>query len=288
VALKTALRDYRSIVANGGWPTIPDGPTLARDSTGARIKALRERLALTGDLPGPLSRSNAAPREFNERVETAVISFQKRHGLPADGLVDSETLAALNVPAEERVHQLIVNLERYRWMPESLGSRHILVNIAAAELQVVEDGTEKISMRVVTGRSFRQTPFFSGDISYLVLNPFWHVPHSIATEDKLPKIKRNPSYLQQQNMKVFRGWGANETPVDPSTINWSRLSAENFPYRLRQDPGPYNALGRIKFMFPNRHSVYLHDTPRRGDLDQADRTFSSGCIRGEHPIDLAE
>jgi murein L,D-transpeptidase YcbB/YkuD len=142
-------------------------------------------------------------------------------------------------------------------------------------------------MRVVTGQAYRQTPVFSDQISYLVLNPYWHVPHSIAVKDKLPDFQRDPSLVSRLGYEVFRGWGADATPIDPSTIDWSALSASTFPYRLRQRPGPQNALGQIKFMFPNAHSVYLHDTPSRYLFDRATRSFSSGCIRVEHPLDLA-
>jgi murein L,D-transpeptidase YcbB/YkuD len=181
-----------------------------------------------------------------------------------------------------------VNLERLRWLPDNLGRRHVLVNIAAAELQLVENGEETLSMRVVTGRPYRQTPVFSGEISYLVFNPYWHVPHSIATRDQLPEIQKDRSYLDRLQLKVFQGWGTNAQPIDPSTIDWASLSQNRFPYRIRQEPGPHNALGRVKFMFPNPHSVYLHDTPSRGLFAKAERTFSSGCIRLERPIELAE
>jgi len=150
-------------------------------------------------------------------------------------------------------------------------------------------------MRVVVGRPYRQTPVFSDQISYLVFSPFWNVPHSLATRDKLPEFQRDPSAVSRQGFQVFRGWSAQAQPIPPSTIDWSSLSASNFPYRLRnfpyrlrQNPGPGNALGQVKFMFPNAHNVYLHDTPTRSTFGQAERGFSSGCIRLEHPMELAE
>lgn len=287
-ALMSALRRYRSIASEGGWPTLPDGPKLEVGSTGDRVTRLRNRLAATDRISPPDSTAATSEDEFDAALETAVVEFQKRHGLEADGIVGPATRAALNVPVQRRVEQLLVNLERWRWLPEDLGSRHILVNIAAAELQVVENGEETLSMRVVTGRPYRQTPVFSGEISYLVFNPYWHVPHSIATRDQLPEIKKDRGYLDRMRLKVFQGWGANAQPVDPSTVDWTTLSQSNFPYRIRQEPGPHNALGRIKFMFPNPHSVYLHDTPTRGLFARAQRNFSSGCIRLERPIELAE
>ena len=283
--LKTALQRYRRLAASGGWPAVPDGESLKRGAHGPRVDSLRRRLARTDDLPAVRS---AALDSFGVALETAVVTFQERHGLEADGVVGPATRAALNVSADARAEQVAVNLERWRWLPQSLGRRHVLVNIAAFRLRVVEEGEDVLRMRAIIGRPYRQTPVFSGAISYLVLNPYWHVPHSIATKDKLPEIKKDPDYLARQQFEVLRGWGADAQPIDPSTIDWSRLSASNFPYRLRQRPGPLNALGQVKFMFPNRHSVYLHDTPTRGLFARAERSFSSGCVRVEKPIELAE
>lgn len=283
--LVRALDRYRHITALGGWPTVPEGPTLRKGEEGERITLLRERLQVTGDLP---TDQTEPVDTFDTALHEAVVRFQERHGLNPDGAVGPATRAALNVSAEDRVRQLVVNLERWRWLPQDLGHRHVLVNIAGFRLQVVENGEDVMQMRVITGRPYRQTPVFSGEISYLVFNPYWHVPHSIATEDKLPEIKNDPGYLARQGFEVFQGWGADARPIDPSTIDWSRLSQKNFPYRLRQKPGPLNALGRVKFMFPNPHSVYLHDTPTRGLFARADRSFSSGCIRVERPMELAE
>ena len=283
--LKTALQRYRRLAARGGWPAVPDGESLKLGAHGPRVDSLRRRLAKADDLTAERS---AAPDSFGVALETAVVTFQERHGLEADGVVGPATRAALNVSADARAEQVAVNLERWRWLPQSLGRRHVLVNIAAFRLRVVEEGEDVLRMRAIIGRPYRQTPVFSGAISYLVLNPYWHVPHSIATKDKLPEIKKDPDYLARQQFEVLRGWGADAQPIDPSTIDWSRLSASNFPYRLRQQPGPLNALGQVKFMFPNRHSVYLHDTPTRGLFARAERSFSSGCVRVEKPIELAE
>ncbi len=283
-ALVGALQRYRTYAADGGWPPVPDGPTLKQGASDDRVVRLRERLAVTDDRIS----ADSSSTEFDAALHEAVLRFQERHGLDTDGVVGPATRKALNVSARERVQQLLVNLERWRWLPGTLGPRHVLVNIAAAELQLVENGEETLTMRVVTGRPYRQTPVFSDEISYLVFNPYWHVPHSIATRDQLPEIQKDRSYLDRLQLKVFQGWGTNAQPVDPSAIDWARLSQNHFPYRIRQEPGPHNALGRVKFMFPNRHNVYLHDTPSRGLFAKAERTFSSGCIRLERPIELAE
>jgi len=224
---------------------------------------------------------------FSPDLEAAVKRFQARHGLDEDGIVGAATMRALNVSAAARVRQIRLNMERWRWLPQDLGARHLIVNIAGFALRLVDHEQEIMRMRVVAGQPYRQTPVFSDTISYLVLNPYWHVPHRIAVEDKLPLIKQNPDYLAQQHMTLLRGWGADAQVIDPATVDWSAVTADNFPYRLRQDPGPQNALGRVKFMFPNRHNVYLHDTPSRSLFTRAERSFSSGCIRLERPLALA-
>ena len=284
-ALRRALARYRTLDANGGWPTLPEGPKLEVGTQDEQVPLLRRRLRITGDLSAP------APADDSLTVDSTlargVQRFQERHGLAVDGVVGPATRAALNVPADERVQQIKTNLERWRWLPADLGALHVRVNIAGYELHVVENGTDVLRMRVVTGQAYRQTPVFSDQISYLVLNPYWHVPHSIAVKDKLPDFRRDPSLVSRLGYEVLRGWGADAARVDPSTIDWSALSASTFPYRLRQRPGSQNALGQVKFMFPNAHSVYLHDTPSRYLFDRADRSFSSGCIRVEHPLDLA-
>ncbi len=285
--LRAALGRYRDVAARGGWPTIPDGDRLERGIQSPRVRDVRTRLALTGDLV-EADTDGADLDLFDEAVAHAVMAFQRRHGLAEDGMVGPETLAAMNVPVAERLHQLEINLERWRWLPQDLGRRHVLVNIAAFEMEVVEADTAVLRMRVMVGRPYRRTPVFSGNMTYLVLAPFWHVPRNLAVEDKLPLIKRNPAYLTEQHIRVFEGWGIDAREVDPASVTWSTITAKTFPYRLRQDPGPNNALGRVKFMFPNARNVYLHDTPARELFDKPDRAFSSGCIRLERPLELAE
>ena len=284
--LREALRRYRTIADQGGWPTIPDGPPLKEGMRDERVPLLREHLRITGDLTGT---TTAADRtQFDDPLRQAVGRFQERHGLRADGVVGPSTRAAMNVPVETRLRQITVNLERMRWLPPDLGTPRVVVNIADSWLRVVEeDGTVPLQMRVVVGTPYRKTPVFSDRISYLVFNPYWHVPRRIAVEDKLPLFQRNPALFERLGYEAFRGWGADAVRVDPSTIDWDALSADDFPYRLRQKPGPANALGRIKFMFPNPHDIYLHDTPTRWHFDRSRRDFSSGCIRVEHPTELA-
>jgi murein L,D-transpeptidase YcbB/YkuD len=281
-ALIRRLAELRGLRDAGGWPVIEPGPTLRESDTGPRVAALAARLVASGELDmhdGDV---------FDAPLADAVRRYQTRHGLTADAVVGQATLASLNAPIQARIDRLIVNLERWRWLPETLGERYIIVNIAGFKLDLVEDGEAALSMRVVVGTPFRRTPVFSERISYLVLNPSWHVPHRIAITDKLPLIKANPDYLAQQNYALLQGWGADERVIDPATVDWPAVTRNDFPYRLRQAPGPFNALGRVKFMFPNKFSVYLHDTPARELFGRDARAFSSGCIRLERPLDLAE
>ena len=284
-ALQKTLASYRDIAARGGWPVIPDGPKLQRGDHGPRVAALKNRLLLTSDLD---QASAAVDDVFDPALVRGLQRFQERHGLDADGAVGTSTLTALNVPAEARVRQIELNMERWRWLPQTLGERSILVNIANFALDVVEHGRSVLAMRVVVGKPARRTPFFSADMTYLVLNPHWHVPPTIAIEDKLPLIRRDPGYVSRQHFKLFRHGEGGVTRVDPMSVDWSSVSARNFPYQLRQDPGPRNALGRVKFMLPNPYHVYLHDTPARELFAKTERAFSSGCIRLENPMELAE
>ncbi|RNC67797.1 MAG: peptidoglycan-binding protein [Desulfuromonadales bacterium] len=278
--LRDALRHYRQIRARGGWLPVPDGPTLRRGDAEARVAALRARLAVTGELnPG-----FAEGEEFDEEVEQAVIRFQQRHGLAADGIVGPKTLATLNVTAEEREKQILVNLDRMRWLPAELGRRYIMVNVANFGLDVVEEGQPVLTMRAIVGRTYRQTPSFTAKLNHLIFSPYWHIPHSIAVKDLLPKIQKDRRFLAKQKIRVFQG----SSQIDPAGVNWRSLSETNFPYRLRQDPGPLNSLGHVKFMLPNRFNVYIHDTPSRELFDKAVRDFSSGCIRIDKPVELAE
>lgn len=283
--LVRALADYRQLEQNGGWDSIPAGPGMKPGSQGERVLFLRRRLERTGDLrTSPLGDSSA----YDASLEVAVIAFQRRHGLKADGIVGPVTLATLNVPVEERIIQIITNLERWRWLPQNLGQRHLLVNIANFELDAIKEDSTIVSMRVIVGKSYRRTPVFSDRITYMVLNPSWNVPHLIAVQDILPLARVNPNYLAENDFELITGWGTDMTIVDPISVDWTDVSDKRFNYRLRQKSGSKNALGSIKFMFPNQFDVYLHDTPARGLFAREKRDFSSGCIRVEDPMAVAE
>ena len=283
--LRDTLAIYRKFAETGGWPAVPSGDKLRQGDRSVRIPLLRQRLVAEEFLTDVGTDTQTF---FDIELERALKKFQVQNGLEADGILGDQTLQALNVSADQRVRQIVVNMERWRWLPQELGDRYILVNIAAFNLDVVEQETPVLNMRVVAGKAYRKTPVFSDMITYLVINPYWGVPDTIAKKDILPKIKKNPNFLIDQKIRIFEGWGADTREIDPGTIDWNSVAAANFPYRFKQDPGPQNALGRIKFMFPNQFDVYLHDTPSKELFTKARRDFSSGCIRIEKPVEMAE
>jgi len=282
--LRDALAIYRKF-AETGWPTVPSGSKLQRDDRSDRVPLLRQRLAAEGLL---VNSAVDDPALFDSDLAQALKQFQAQNGLESDGILGPQTLQALNISAAQRARQIMVNMERWRWLPRNLGNPHILVNIAGFTLNVVEREATVLNMRVVVGKTYRKTPVFSDRITYLVINPYWGVPDSIARKDILPRVKKEPNYLISQKIRVFEGSGGNAREVESRTIDWRSISAGNLPYQFKQDPGSQNALGRIKFMFPNQFNVYLHDTPSKELFGKSRRDFSSGCIRVEKPIELAE
>jgi len=278
--LREVLQRYRKVEQEGGWPTVSGA--LGPGAQGAQVRNLRARLQASGDLTEGDAGKNPV---YDKAVADAVRRFQKRHGLAETGSVNAATAAALNVPVAKRIRQVELNMERWRWLPDDFGSRYILVNIPSFKMNVVENGKRVMESKVVVGRLERQTPTFTANMAYLVLSPKWYVPRSIAVKDKLPQLKRNPYALARQNIRIYNSAGQQ---LNPGAINWKAVGAGNFNYQLRQDAGPRNALGGIKFMFPNPYNVYLHDTPTRGLFSQNQRTFSSGCIRISNPVELAE
>lgn len=280
-ALKENLWRLRRISAHGGWPRLPQGRSLRRGDSGERVQRLNRRLRVGGDL------SLDAGETFTAMTRAGVIRFQHRHGLAANGVVGSRTLAALNVPVEDRIRQIELNMERWRWMPETLGSRHLQVNIAEFRLRAVEAGKAVLDMPVIVGKVQRQTPVFSDKMSYLEFAPYWKVPPTVLREDLLPRVKSDPSYLDAGHYEMV-GWQGD--PLEQEVledIGWDELELDHFPGLLRQKPGPWNPLGRIKFMFPNPFAIYMHDTPARELFDNRVRLHSSGCLRVKRPLDLA-
>jgi murein L,D-transpeptidase YcbB/YkuD len=218
-------------------------------------------------------------------LEAAVKQFQQQHALTPDGVLGPATLAAMNVPVQARIDQIKTNLERARWVLHSLPEDVVITDIAGFEVSYRRGGKVVWSTRAQVGKPYRKTPVFRDRIRYLEVNPTWTVPPTILRNDILPKLAADPDYLRKKDMQVLTHDGK---PVDPATVDWSQYPQKRFPYLLRQNPGPGNALGRIKFMFPNKHAVYLHDTPSRSLFERDQRAFSSGCIRIQHPFEFAE
>lgn len=281
--LRDALAEYRRSGPLDYWFAIPDGPTLRPGDHDERVMALRERLG--ENYPELLL--SADPARFGPELTTAVTAFQARHGLAADGVVGPDTLAALNVPLQARIAQVRLNMERWRWLPRDLEPSRILVNLAAFELTLVQPGQPPRRMRTINGRPDRSSPVLQDRITGLVLNPDWTVPRRLAVEDLLPQLKRDPLALQDKQIAVLRRDNGELVAVDPAAVDWRSLHGNNFPYILRQAPGPHNALGRLKFEMPNRQAIYLHDTPAKGLFHKSRRAFSSGCIRVDKPLQLA-
>jgi L,D-transpeptidase YcbB len=312
------LREYRQIALEGGWPQLPEGPVLKPGMVDARLPILRQRLMVTKDLPAtPAAAGGTAkavpqvtiptfPAEsvpatdpaltpvvvtdpalvYDAALAAGVRNFQERHGLTADGVVGPGTRAALNVPVETRIDQIRINLERARWTLHEAKGEFVLVNVAGFDVSYFRDDEPIWSSRVVVGRDSRETPIFRSMITYVVFNPTWTIPPGILVKDKLPELRRNPGALQRMNIRVLDNSGRE---VDPYSINWNRYGPGRLPpFQFRQDPGPDNALGLVKIMFPNPHLVYLHDSPAKSLYERDDRAFSSGCIRVQKPFELAE
>ncbi|MEO7104667.1 MAG: L,D-transpeptidase family protein [Gemmatimonadaceae bacterium] len=284
--LRQALAQYRGIVAKGGWPQLPNGTTLRVGDSGTAVPILRQRLAAEGLITGSVISTD---EHYDSVLAGRVAAFQALHGLATDSTVGPGTLRSLNIPATRRVDEIAANMERYRWLPHDLGGRYIVVNIPAFHLSAFDNGRAVLRMKVVVGATYggRATPIFSDSVSYVDFGPYWNVPSSITRAEILPKVRNDRSYLARNNYEIVTG--GNPVRVVPlSSLSQSALAGQNFRYRIRQRPGPRNALGRVKFIFPNNYNVYLHDTPQGQLFGERVRAFSHGCIRVEQPGLLAQ
>jgi len=289
--MKQALKAYREIAAKGGWIKLPGGETLKPGMVSERVPALRTLMFQLGDLKNTDLAQDQDPKLYDPNLVAGVKRFQLRHGIDQDGVIGPNTLAEMQVTAPMRVRQIELNMERRRWMQDKYGKFYIFVNLADQFLKVVRrvDNREKTlhTSPLVVGKPYHQTPVFSKAMTYMVMNPYWNVPNSIATKELLPDLRRDPGKLASQNIRIFRGWGKDAAEIDAQSIDWTQVSAAGFPFRMRQDAGNRNALGRIKFMFPNKFSVYIHDTPSKSLFSRTRRFFSHGCMRVQNPRDLA-
>lgn len=277
-----AMANYRRLAAQMNLQPVPSTGSLRRGDQSARVAGLRRRLTMFGDL-APLPVVPDEESQFDETTEAAVKRFQRRHGLLADGIAGRKTLAELNASFRRRALQIEINLERWRWLRQDLGSHYVMTNIADQRLTLVKDNKAVFASKLVVGKTYHATPVFTDRMTYLVLNPYWNVPRSIAVSELLPKLKRDPRSVGRRGIRAISG----RQVIHPAKVNWSRYNASHFPLRLRQNPGPNNALGRIKFMFPNQYNIYIHDTPAKHLFSRNRRAFSHGCMRVQDPAAFA-
>ncbi len=282
--LQKALAEYRSIHNQGGWPVIPEGKTIHPGDIDLRIALIKQLLVATGDMP----LSSETGNTFDDLIVNGVKHFQSRHGLKADGIVGKGTLAAMNVSVETRIQQIKLNLERWRWHDQELGNQYVLVNIAGFDLKAVENDNVVLEMAIIVGKLHHESPIFSDKIRYAEFNPFWNLTPHIARTETLRHLRADPDYLAKKHIRVFSSWQKNAVELDPSKIDWHKTSPKQMNhYKFRQDPGKWNALGTMKFVFPNKYAVYLHDTPNHELFKTSRRAYSHGCIRLSDPEALA-
>jgi len=283
--LRAALPTYRRIAHDRAWLEVPEGRPLMQGNREVRVPILRARLAAE---PGiSLDVDGAPSRYFDLELDRAVRAFQQRHGLDPDGVAGGATIAALNVSADDRIRQMMLNMDRLRRKLADPSPRSVEVNVAAAELLGLERGRQVLQMRVVVGEPQRPTPLLDSEITHFVINPYWNVPRAIALETLIPAARDDPYYLGERGFRVVMVDREQSRDVDPDEVDWDLIDPRSPNVRLRQEPGPQNALGRMKFAFPNRYAVYLHDTPTRSAFERAARSRSHGCVRVERPIELA-
>ncbi len=305
-----ALKKLKDLQKRGGWKKLPHFKRLKLGDTGQIIIKLRERLIASGDLEKKLCDADAdignlfekeeendnskldikiqPDATFDKCLEDAVKNFQLRHGLEADGVVGKSTRKVLNIPIEDKIDKILLNIDRVKWLPRDEDNRYIIVNIPEYMLHYIENGKEIDKIPVIVGKKRHNTPIFKGDISYIVLNPYWKVPAGIVRKEIIPHMIRDPRYLKKEGLEIHLNWYERSRKINPYNIYWEDYYHTNlkFPYRIMQAPGPKNALGKIKFKFPNRFNVYLHDTPVKRLFKKTKRAFSHGCVRVSEPIKL--
>lgn len=285
-----AINDLEKVVQSGDYVKLPEFKSLRIGDQSEIVKILRQRLIQSNDLSKTCDKEiNSCEEIFDEDLKNAVISFQKTHGLFADGIVGLQTQRFLNTSAKDKIKQIRLNLERMRWLPRDFGEKYILINIPDYRLKMIENNEIKLNMAVVVGETKHPTPIFSDNMSYIVLNPNWNIPESIAKKEILPKLLKDPNYLASKGIDIYQGWHKDSEKVETTEILDTLIlqDVQGVPnFRFTQGPGDENPLGRMKFMFPNKHAVYLHDTPAKSLFNNARRAYSHGCIRLSKPQEL--
>ncbi|HEX7779057.1 MAG TPA: L,D-transpeptidase family protein, partial [Vicinamibacterales bacterium] len=285
-ALQKALADLTGVRQRGGWPKVPDG-VLKRDVSSRSVVLLRQRLAATGELAATSRDRGASSARFDAALEAAVRAFQEHHAVKATGVVDAATRDAMNVSVDERIRQVALNLERWRWQPDDFGDRHLIVNIPYFHVVAREQGRTVTDIRVIVGKPGNETPVFNSTMETVVFSPYWNIPDTIVAGETAPAIARDAGYLARNNIEILRVSTGGAERVDPSRVDWDNPEAIQ-ELAFRQRPGAGNALGHVKFLFPNPYNVYLHDTPADNLFARRGRAFSHGCIRVEEPAALAK
>jgi len=282
-ALKKALFHYLELQKQGGWEKVSLKGKLRVGKSYKVVPALRERLRISGDYVPCGAESSV----YDSCLNDAVIRFQKRHGLEAKGTIGKHTIAAINVPLVKRIKQIRLNLDRIKWLHERHSKRHIMINIPAFTLFFEEDGTLIQQMKVITGKPSKPTPIFSNTVKTIVLNPSWNIPKSIIQKEMIPKLMHNPNAMAKKGIEIRDGWGKDAKKISGSSVNWAQYRySKSVPFHFAQVPGYRNALGKVKFLFPNQFSVYMHDTPNKRLFSRDVRAFSHGCIRLHKPREL--
>jgi L,D-transpeptidase YcbB len=285
--LRGKLKEYRQIQQRGGWPAIEGVKSLKLNDSSEAVISLRERLAKTEN-PKPANLTSAV---YDSSLQASVKSFQARHGLNPDGVIGPATLRLMNIPVEDRINQIIVNMERWRWLPKpkEMEKKLIYVNIPEFAMHVKEEGKEVMTMKVIVGKTMTSTPVFSDKLEYIVFSPYWNITKNILVNEVAPLQARKPEYMYNEEMEVVKDIGRNKVQIIPiSSVDWANVTKDNFEFRVRQRPGKKNPLGYVKFIFPNEYEVYLHDTPGGHLFSREQRLFSHGCIRIEKPQKFAE
>ena len=275
------LAEYRVISENGGWGIIEAGGAIKPGNEDERIPAIRQRLQITGDLSVD---TNMQSIVYDENLEGDITLFQNRNALTPDGIIGKGTFETLNISVEKKIDILCVNMERNRWIAADLSNDYIIVNIAAFKAYYMKEHNIIFSTNVQVGKTYHKTPVFREQLRYIEFNPTWTVPVSIIRKSIIPKMQDDPGYLDSHHFELLDAAG---NIIPNSSVDYDNLSTSNFHYMVRQKAGPWNALGEVKFIFPNKHSVYLHDTPSKSLFGRQERTFSHGCIRTQNPLDLA-
>ncbi|WP_421997620.1 L,D-transpeptidase family protein [Reyranella sp.] len=283
-ALQKALATWRAKRDGAAYTPVPDGAALKPGATDPRVELLRNRLAeLDLAVPAPVTTADS----YDEPLVAVVKAYQEAKGLTVDGIIGAKTLQSLNTSIDERIVQIIANLERRRWLPEDLGTRYVLVNAGDYSMVFVDGGEPVFRSLVIVGTPRNPTPEIQSTMRGFQTNPYWTVPQSISGEEYLPMLRRDPNALQAAGFKIFESW-SDDTELDPNTVDWNSVHPKAFPFRIRQDPGAGNALGYIFFPFPNQYGIYMHDTASRWLFTEGSRNFSHGCIRLQNPLDFAE